>query len=220
MERAENEKHTDVARSDKQDFLRIYREAHAQLHRLYHDKDNHAYSDEDLMEFVEEVSASVNLKRTIQDLVDAYFKCFGWKDTMLILRVDDVDMDIHQASEMIESMRKYFVQPNILVFVSCDIEQLEKIKIGDFRKELEDKEVTTWHKELADRYLAKVFPHSHRIQMPEPASYHGQLCPDQRGHHHEPDEGRLHRPELRRRSAARLRKERCLPGSSGILLQP
>lgn len=172
VERAENEKHTDVARSDKQDFLRIYREAHAQLHRLYHDKDNHAYSDEDLMEFVEEVSASVNLKRTIQDLVDAYFKCFGWKDTMLILRVDDVDMDIHQASEMIESMRKYFVQPNILVFVSCDIEQLEKIKIGDFRKELEDKEVTTWHKELADRYLAKVFPHSHRIQMPEPASYH------------------------------------------------
>lgn len=172
VERVENEKRSEVARSDKQDFLRIYREAHAQLHRLYNEKDNKAFSDEDLMEYVEEVSASVNLKRTIQDLVDAYFQCFGWKDTMLILRVDDVDMDIHQASEMIESMRKYFVQPNILVFVSCDIEQLEKIKSGDFRKELEDKEVTAWHKELADRYLAKVFPHSHRIQMPEPASYH------------------------------------------------
>ena len=172
VERVEKEKRWEVARSDKQDFLRIYREAHAQLHRLYNEKDNKAFSDEDLMEYVEEVSASVNLKRTIQDLVDAYFQCFGWKDTMLILRVDDVDMDIHQASEMIESMRKYFVQPNILVFVSCDIEQLEKIKSGDFRKELEDKEVTAWHKELADRYLAKVFPHSHRIQMPEPASYH------------------------------------------------
>lgn len=171
-ERVEKEKYTDVSRSDKQEFLRIYREAHAQLHRLFNEKDNKDFSDEDLMEYVEDVSASVNLKRTIQDLVDAYFKCFGWKDMILILRVDDVDMDIHHASEMIESMRKYFVQPNILVFVSCDIEQLEKIKSGDFRRELEDKEVTMWHRELADRYLAKVFPHSHRIQMPEPASYH------------------------------------------------
>ena len=171
-ERVENENYTEVSRSDKQEFLRIYREAHAQLHRLFNEKDNKDFSDEDLMEYVEDVSASVNLKRTIQDLVDAYFKCFGWKDMILILRVDDVDMDIHHASEMIESMRKYFVQPNILVFVSCDIEQLEKIKSGDFRKELEDKEVTMWHRELADRYLAKVFPHSHRIQMPEPASYH------------------------------------------------
>jgi len=171
-ERIENEKHTEVSRSDKQEFLRIYRDAHAQLHRLYYEKNNKAFYDEDLMEYVEDVSASVNLKRTIQDLVDVYFKCFGWKDMILILRVDDVDMDIQNASKMIDSMRKYFVQPNILVFVSCDIEQLEKIKSVDFKKELGEKEVTPWHKDLAERYLAKVFPHSHRIQMPEPTSYH------------------------------------------------
>lgn len=173
-QRVEMDVKMELSRSNKQEFLECYRDAHAQLHRLYTGKDKSVFSDEDLMEYVEDVSASVKLKRTIQDLVDAYLKCFGWKDTILILRVDDVDMDIHHASEMIESMRKYFVQPNLLVFVSCDIDQLEKIKSGDFKKELQDKEIASWHQELADRYLAKVFPHSHRIQMPAPASYHNQ----------------------------------------------
>lgn len=86
-ERIENDKRTEVSRSDKQEFLRFYKDAHAQLHRLFYAKENKTFSDEDLLEYVEDVSASVNLKRTIQDLVDAYFKCFGWKDTILILRV-------------------------------------------------------------------------------------------------------------------------------------
>ena len=61
------------------------------------------------MEYVEEVSASVKLKRTIQDLVDAYLKCTRHTDTILILRIDDVDMNLKHASEMVETMRKYFV---------------------------------------------------------------------------------------------------------------
>lgn len=163
----------DIARSNKQDFLQIYKDAHVQLHRLYNDKNKDSFSDEDLMEYVEDVSASVKLKRTIQDLVDAYLACLKRKDTILILRIDDVDMDIHHASEMIESVRKYFVQPNLLVFISCDIDQLVKIKRGDFYREFNDEKLKDWCHELADKYFAKVFPHSHRIQMPEPASYHG-----------------------------------------------
>lgn len=170
-QRNEKEK-VEVSRSDKIEFLQLYREAHTQLHRLYNEKDKRNFSDEDLIEYVEEVSASVKLKRTIQDLVDSYMRCFKWKDTILILRVDDVDMDLDHASRMIESMRKYFVQPNLLVFVSCDLVQLEKIKSCEFSGHLSGVENALWAHELADRYFAKVFPHSHRIQMPEPASYH------------------------------------------------
>ena len=165
-----------IPTNDKQDFLRYYREAHAQLHRLYHEKKKDNFSDEDLMEYVEEVSASVNLKQTIKDLVDAYTNCFHWKDTVLILRIDDVDMDFEHASEMIESMRKYFVQPNLLVFVSCSLEQLKIIKTQDFVKKVTDKKddatMIAWCQELADRYLGKVFPQSHCIKMPEPSTYH------------------------------------------------
>lgn len=161
-----------ISTSDKQSFLHFYREAHSQLHRLYHEKQKDNFSDEDLMEFVEDASASVNLKKTIKDLIDAYFDCFHWKDTILILRIDDVDMDFEKASEMIESMRKYFVQPNMLVFVSCSLEQLRIIKTRDFQEEIKAVASREWCEELADRYLAKVFPQSHCIQMPAPATYH------------------------------------------------
>ena len=164
-----------MTRLEKQHFFQCYRDAHSQLHRLYSERHNDAFSDEDLMEYVEEVSASVKLKRTIQDLVDAYLKCTRHNDTILILRIDDVDMNLKHASEMIETMRKYFVQPNLLVFISCDIEQLEKIKMADFKKSLQSNDNTediAWCKELAEKYLAKVFPHSHLIHMPSPASYH------------------------------------------------
>lgn len=164
-----------MTRSEKQHFFQCYRDAHSQLHRLYSERHNDAFSDEDLMEYVEEVSASVKLKRTIQDLVDAYLKCTRHTDTILILRIDDVDMNLKHASEMVETMRKYFVQPNLLVFISCDIEQLGKIKLADFQcflRNNDNEEEIGWCKELAEKYLAKVFPHSHLIQMPSPASYH------------------------------------------------
>lgn len=172
VERIEKDKRQDISRSEKQEFLKFYREAHSQLHRLFTKQNDKVYSDEDLLEYVEEVSASVKLKRTIQDLVDAYLGCFHWKDTILILRIDDVDMSIDHASEMIETMRKYFVQPNLLVFVSGDLDQLWKIKTRDFINEFPDPKLTDWCRELADKYLSKVFPNSHRILMPEPASYH------------------------------------------------
>lgn len=171
-ERIEKDKRQDISRSEKQEFLKFYREAHSQLHRLFTKPNDKVFSDEDLLEYVEEASASVKLKRTIQDLVDAYLDCFHWKDTILILRIDDVDMSIDHASEMIETMRKYFVQPNLLVFVSGDLDQLWKIKTRDFIKEFPDPKLADWCRELADKYLSKVFPNSHRILMPEPASYH------------------------------------------------
>lgn len=163
---------TRISASDKQKFLTFYREAHSQLHRLYYEKKKDNFSDEDLMEYVEEASASVNLKRTIKNLVDAYMDCFHWQDTLLILRIDDVDMDFENASEMIESMRKYFVQPNLLVFVSCSLEQLNIIKAHDFMKEVGNGNLKEWCGELADRYISKVFPQSHCIKMPEPTTYH------------------------------------------------
>lgn len=168
----EKDTKNEIPRSSKQEFLQNYRDANSQLHRLYNTGKSIS-SDEDLMEYVEDVSASVKLKRTVQDLVDAYLACLRRNDTILILRIDDVDMDIRHASGMIEALRKYFVQPNLLVFMSCDLDQLMKIKRRDFSTEFNDPKMTDWCYELADKYFAKVFPHNHRIQMPEPASYHG-----------------------------------------------
>lgn len=86
---------------------------------LYHLLGYIKYTDgKDLLEYVDALSASVNLKEDINELVDIYMNYMEQKDTVLILRVDDVDINERHAGEMVETMRKYFIQPNILVLIS------------------------------------------------------------------------------------------------------
>lgn len=98
------------------------------------------------------------------------------KDTVLILRVDDVDINEKHAGEMVETMRKYFVQPNILVLISFKLQQLEDIKYLELKEFYErDKENFTYDdiREMVDKYMVKLIPHSHRIFMPQAEDYHG-----------------------------------------------
>ena len=144
---------------------------------LYHLLGYIKYTDgKDLMEYVDALSASVNLKEDINELVDIYMKYMEQKDTVLILRVDDVDINERHAGEMVETMRKYFIQPNILVLISFKLSQLEDIKyleLSDFYKY--DKQTFTPDRlrDMVDKYMVKLIPHSHRIFMPQSEDYHG-----------------------------------------------
>ena len=73
-------------------------------------------------------------------------------------------------------MRKYFIQPNILVLISFKLSQLEDIKyleLSDFYKH--DKQTFTPDRlrDMVDKYMVKLIPHSHRIFMPQSEDYHG-----------------------------------------------
>lgn len=61
-------------------------------------------------------------------MVDAYFDCFGLKDSILLLRIDDIDLNAKEGNIMAEHIRKYFIQSNILVLMALKLDQLEIIK--------------------------------------------------------------------------------------------
>lgn len=144
---------------------------------LYHLLGYIKYTDgKDLLEYVDALAASVNLKEDIGDLVDIYQEYMDQKDTVLILRIDDVDINEKQAGKMVETMRKYFIQPNILVLISLKLRQLEDIKYLELKEFYErDKENFTYDDlhEMVDKYMVKLIPHSHRIFMPQAEDYHG-----------------------------------------------
>lgn len=144
---------------------------------LYHLLGYIKYTDgKDLLEYVDALSASVNLKEDIGNLVDIYQEYMDQKDTVLILRVDDVDINEKHAGEMVETMRKYFIQPNILVLVSFKFKQLEDVKYLELKEFYErDKENFTYDdlREMVDKYMVKLIPHSHRFFMPSAEDYHG-----------------------------------------------
>lgn len=144
---------------------------------LYHLLGYIKYIDgKDLLEYVDALSASVNLKEDIGDLVDIYQEYMDQKDTVLILRIDDIDINEKHAGEMVETMRKYFIQPNILVLISFKLKQLEDIKYLELKQFYErDNQTFTYDilREMVDKYMVKLIPQFHRIFMPQAEDYHG-----------------------------------------------
>lgn len=139
----------------------------------------------DGMEYLVDMAASVDIKENIYKLVDLYLQYCGNKDGVLLLMIDDIDIDSEHAYEMCEQLRKYFMQPNIITFMSMKIEQLsgiiqrkytEEYLLVDDRNPYRRYPRITWEErneiaERAERYLAKLLPAHQRIYMPSPSEY-------------------------------------------------
>lgn len=123
--------------------------------------------DMNVIEQLENLSAAVDLKEDLKKLVDAYFDCFGLKDSILLLRIDDIDLNAKEGNIMAEHIRKYFIQSNILVLMALKLDQLEIIKkneYADLFKLHNDEELIG---NMVERYLAKLFPQNQRIYLPD-----------------------------------------------------
>lgn len=117
------------------------------------------------------LSSAVDLKTDIRNLVDAYNEVLGLNDSILVLRIDDIDLNTENSAKMAEYIRKYFIQPNMIVLMSLKFEQLEAIKRNEFTKTYDkvSDEVNT--ADMAVKYMNKLIPQSQRIYMPMPQNY-------------------------------------------------
>lgn len=132
---------------------------------------------EDDLDQLVDLSASVVLKDELCQLVDSFLLYMTeQKNATMVVLVDDIDMDPKYGSIMAEQLRKYFIQPNIIVLVALKIEQMEAIKRQDYSREYDS--LLTRHtltqneiECMVGRYLAKFIPQKHRIYMPDSADY-------------------------------------------------
>lgn len=132
------------------------------------------------LEYLVNMAAAVDIKKDLRELTDLYLAYREKEKGTLLLMVDDIDLNDEFAWEMAEHLRKYFIQPNIIVMMSMKIRQMFGILQRDFRKGyitksqdnngLHDEEKTEIA-ERSERYLAKLLPAHQRIYMPEPASF-------------------------------------------------
>ena len=126
------------------------------------------------LEYLVNMAAAVDIKKDLRELLNLYLTYKGKENGTLLLMVDDIDLNDEYAWEMAEHLRKYFIQPNIIVMMSMKIRQMFGILQRDFRsrygfsrKTEEDIEIA----ERSERYLAKLLPAHQRIYMPEPTSF-------------------------------------------------
>lgn len=145
----------------EQNFTRHISETQRNLQYMLSNKPEEAFES---LSKLSSLASSIELKRNIYDLVNAYLSYIDVSDAILVVRVDDVDLNESEATKMVEVMRKYLIQKNIVILTALKLNQLEELKKVEF--EINCKTTTSDIENKVGRYMAKLFPYSQRIYLP------------------------------------------------------
>ena len=150
-------------------------------HFLSDDKSGNSDSLDTLVNF----AATVDLQKDIKQLVEKYLKFISSNTendsaNFLVLMIDDIDLHTKHAREMVEQIRKYFIQPNIIVLIAVKIDQLSNVIKNELSQEyklLIDKNEMSFDliNEMVERYLAKLFPQAQRLYLSNASVYSKKL---------------------------------------------
>lgn len=158
-------KSEDIKESKKMEFLTSLTKAQKHAHLLIDAESEVLITNK--VEELECLSAAVDLKEDIREVVDNFLECLNSQYQILLLRIDDIDLNAKEAALMAELIRKYFILPNVLVLMALKMDQLETIKQNEFANLFEKEKEEGQFAEMAERYLTKLFPHSQRVYMPD-----------------------------------------------------
>ena len=143
---------------------------------LYKDPKSRTNLIEDELDQIAEIGQSAKLLLLLHELVNRYLEFMCGKDgnCCLVVQIDDADMDIGRAYQILEDVRKYLVLPHVIVLMATNIQQLETTVEQHFLQEYKhslkySKSMITVERchDIAVLYLEKAIPHTRRIYLPD-----------------------------------------------------
>lgn len=159
--------------ANRRDLIGLFEEVQKNLFVLF-SKDDHIQIDS--LESLSKLSAAVDLKDNIYNLVESYLKFVSRNNNVsackLVVMIDDIDLHTQHAREMVEQVRKYFIQSNVLILMSVKIDQLNNVLKNHFTDEykalLKQNQIKIdLLDEMSERYIGKLIPHGHRFYLPD-----------------------------------------------------
>lgn len=127
-----------------------------------------SYDTNDTIEKLSEMANGIDLKDSIQKLIDCYLTFFG--GNVLAIAIDDLDLQIKYAYDMVECMRKYLILPNVIILIGVKMSQLNDLMKQYYYQENKDlistNRLTDTTENMAGRYLSKLIPFNQRIFIP------------------------------------------------------
>lgn len=127
--------------------------------------------DDMYLDTLKKLSFTVNLKASFEKLVQQYVDIMqypGVRTTThyLVIPIDDVDMNIQKGYDWLEDIRNYLMIPNIIVMVSANYDQLQKVCYNHYKREFanavnEDEYIA----KLTREYLEKIVPGQNIINL-------------------------------------------------------
>lgn len=118
---------------------------------------------------LQDLAAAGVLSDKFHTLLSDYLAYFD--SEVLILPIDDIDLNTSQADIMVEQLRKYLIQDNIIILMAVKLSQLSLVMEQKFTcqyKTLLEKDLIRQSAlmDMVIKYLTKLIPLDHRIYMP------------------------------------------------------
>ncbi len=174
----------DRIRSDRSGLMQCFENCfHNVDYSVKENKDDFGMDD---LELLNQLGSSNKLRKNLEDLVKKFLDFqsrYGKKGeyNFLIIQIDDSDMALDGVFKMCEDIRNYFSLPNVIVFMAADIKQLTNAITQEYIKKYHELITTskaflhdTYLKdceEMGSRYVEKMFPFGHRMELPEMESF-------------------------------------------------
>lgn len=162
----------------KRKIQKRFNEVYKYLKNLRSPKDIMDEDSDMFMETLENMSMTWNLKQAFQQLVSEYLDIMEYPNTegavnstnhFLVISIDDLDLNIKNGFSLLDEVRKYLMIPNIIVLLSANYEQLEKVCINHYSSEFKDiKEgwgIPKHVKRLSREYVEKIMPSSRQVKL-------------------------------------------------------
>ena len=156
-------------KQEKQDINELWK-CFDKVYKIIGDIEGHGKQDYSL-ETLNELGESSDLQEAMQTLVDKFIKASPCEYDYLVLMIDDLDMNVSYAAQMLEQMRKFLMLDKLIIMMAANLDQLQnemrESYSSAFKHTLNDNNQTLAVdvEDLATRYLLKVFPASRRIHL-------------------------------------------------------
>lgn len=142
-------------------------------------RDTKDYTEENsemFMDNLKNMSITFNMRKEFRKLVYSYLDIMRYpgaeylepQSHFLVICIDDLDMNIRKGFELLEQVRKYLMIPNIIVLLSANYEQLDKICNNHYFKEFDktkSNDMGVYIENLSREYLEKIIPVQRQIVM-------------------------------------------------------
>lgn len=126
----------------------------------------------DPLDELDTLAAGLSLRDKMEELIAEYLKFFhkdqngNAKKAQLVVCIDDLDLNISQAYEMAEQIRKYLVSEKCLLLISLNANQLVDV-VANYLDRLTAPNKDLGTPQMATKYVTKLVPLECRIIMPK-----------------------------------------------------
>ncbi len=156
----------------KNELLKLFSTCYKHISILCGGKSGDEEMDE--LELLDTMGDTVCLKQELAELVERVLKfCFPQKEnSFLIIQIDDSDMNIRYAYDILEDMRRYLMVPRVIIIMAADLNQLTRLVENSFCDNSYSKEdFRELAHNLANQYITKLFPATRQVWLPSLSVY-------------------------------------------------